>query len=161
MRNVRFVGLDVHAATIAVAVAESAGEVRSLGMIANRPDAVRRLVRKLGRADELRVCYEAGPTGYGLYWQLLGLGVHCDVIAPSLVPVKPGGSREDRPPGCAQARSVLPRRRPDAGVGAGCRAGGAPRPRPGARSCEEGPTPGTSSAGQVPAAPGSTPPPHP
>ncbi len=54
MRHVRFVGLDVHAATIAVAVAESPGEVRSLGTIANRPDAVRRLVRKLGPADELR-----------------------------------------------------------------------------------------------------------
>ena len=90
MRNVRFVGLDVHAATIAVAVAETAGEVRSLGTIANRPEAIRRLVRKLGPADELRACYEAGPTGYGLYWQLLGLGVHCDVVAPSLVPVKAG-----------------------------------------------------------------------
>ena len=60
------VGLDVHAATIAVAVAESAGEVRSLDTVTNRPDVVRRLVRKLGPADELRVCYEAGPTGYGL-----------------------------------------------------------------------------------------------
>ena len=90
MRNVRFIGLDVHAASITVAVAESAGEVRSLGTIANRAEAVRRLVRKLGPTDELRACYEAGPTGYGLYWQLLGLGVHCDVVAPSLVPVKAG-----------------------------------------------------------------------
>ena len=90
MRNVRFVGLDVHAATMTIAVAESAGEVRDFGTIANRPEAVRRLVRTLGPVDELRVCYEAGPTGYGLYWQLLGLGVHCDVVAPSLVPVKAG-----------------------------------------------------------------------
>lgn len=67
MRNVRFIGLDVHAATLTVAVAESDGEVRSLGTIANRAEAVRRLVRKLGSADELRACYEAGPTGYGLY----------------------------------------------------------------------------------------------
>ena len=90
MRNVRFVGLDVHAETITVAVAESGGEVRTLGTVPNRPESVRRLIRKLGPADALRVCYEAGPTGYVLYWHLVGLGVHCDVIAPSLVPVKAG-----------------------------------------------------------------------
>jgi transposase len=90
MATVRFVGLDVHAETIAIAVAESSGEVRSLGTIANRPEAVRRLVRKLGPPDQVRVCYEAGPTGYVLYWQLIALGVHCDVVAPSLVPTKAG-----------------------------------------------------------------------
>jgi transposase len=90
MATVRFVGLDVHAETITIAVAESAGEVRTLGTIPNRPEAVRRLVRKLGPPDQLRVCYEAGPTGYVLYWQLIGLGVHCDVVAPSLVPTKAG-----------------------------------------------------------------------
>lgn len=90
MVNVRFVGLDVHALTITVAVAESTGEVRSLGTIPNRPEAVRRLVRQLGSPDTLRCCYEAGPTGYVLYWQLSGLGAHCDVVAPSLVPTKPG-----------------------------------------------------------------------
>src|SRR4051812_11814353 len=79
MANVRFVGLDVHAETIAVTVAETTGEVRSLGIIPNRVEAVRRLVRKLGPPEHLRVCYEAGPTGYVLYWQLIGLGVHCDV----------------------------------------------------------------------------------
>jgi transposase len=90
MATVRFVGLDVHAETIVGAVAEAAGEVRTLGTIPNRPEAVRRLVRKLGPVDQLRVCYEAGPTGYVLYWQLVGLGVHCDVVAPSLVPTKAG-----------------------------------------------------------------------
>lgn len=90
MRNVRFVGLDVHAETIAVAVAELGGEVRSLGVIPNRAESVRRLVGKLGKPQQLRVCYEAGPTGYVLYWQLSELGVHCDVVAPTLVPVKAG-----------------------------------------------------------------------
>src|SRR6185369_9670115 len=56
-----FVGMDVHAETIAVAVAEGRGEVRSVGTIANRPEAVRRLVGKLGKPAKLKVCYEAGP----------------------------------------------------------------------------------------------------
>ncbi len=90
MSNVRFVGFDVHAETIAAAVAEPGGEVRSLGTIPNRAEAVRRLIKKLGTPERLRVCYEAGPTGYVLYWQLAELGVKCAVIAPTLVPVRAG-----------------------------------------------------------------------
>lgn len=90
MGKVRWVGLDVHAETIAVAVAEGSCEVRSLGVIPNRGESIRRLVKKLGRAGQLRVCYEAGPTGYVLYWQLTELGVKCEVVAPTLVPVKAG-----------------------------------------------------------------------
>jgi transposase len=90
MKKVRFLGLDVHAETIAVAVAEPDGEVRSLGIIPNREESVRKLVKKLGLPERLRACYEAGPTGYVLYWQLTSLGVQCEVVAPTLVPVKPG-----------------------------------------------------------------------
>src|SRR3954452_5475455 len=90
MSKLRFVGLDVHAETIAVAVAEAGGEVRSLGVIPNRLESVRKLVHKLGAMQDLRACYEAGPTGYVLYWQLTQLGVACEVIAPSLVPTKAG-----------------------------------------------------------------------
>jgi transposase len=88
--KVRFLGLDVHAETIAVAIAEPDGEVRSLGTIANRAESLRKLVKKLGPVEHLRACYEAGPTGYVLYWHLAELGVACEVIAPTLVPMKAG-----------------------------------------------------------------------
>src|SRR5438034_5877200 len=88
--TLRFLGLDVHAETIAAAIAEPDGEVRSLGTIPNRLESVRKLLKKLGPVEKLRACYEAGPTGYVLYWQLAELGVQCEVIAPSLVPVKAG-----------------------------------------------------------------------
>jgi len=76
--KVRFLGLDVHAETIAVAVAEPDGEVRSLGTIPNRAEPIRKMIRKLGPAEKLGACYEAGPTGYVVYWQLAELGVRCE-----------------------------------------------------------------------------------
>jgi transposase len=88
--KLRFLGLDVHAETIAVAVAEPNGEVRSLGTIANREDSIRKFIKRLGSPEQLRACYEAGPTGFVVYWQLTQLGVECAVVAPSLVPKKPG-----------------------------------------------------------------------
>ena len=88
--KVRFLGLDVHAETIAVAVAEPDGEVRSLGAIPNRVESIRKLVKKLGPVEQVRACYEAGPTGYVLYWQLAELGIACEVIAPTLIPIKAG-----------------------------------------------------------------------
>lgn len=106
MKKVRFIGLDVHADTIAVAAAEPSGEVRSLGIIPNRPEPIRKLVKKLGPPAQMRVCYEAGPTGYVIYWQLTGLGVHCDVVAPTLVPVKAGDRvKTDRRDATKLARS--------------------------------------------------------
>jgi transposase len=106
MSKIRFVGLDVHADTIAIAVAEPSGEVRSFGVIANRPESVRKLMHKLGSVEQLRVCCEAGPTGYVLYWQLTALGERCEVIAPTLVPVKAGDQvKTDRRDAIKLARS--------------------------------------------------------
>ena len=90
MSKIRFVGLDVHADTIAVAVAEPNGEVRSIGIIPNRLESIRKLITKLSPTNQLKACYEAGPTGYVLYWQLTQLGVACQVVAPTLVPSKVG-----------------------------------------------------------------------
>jgi transposase len=86
----RYLGLDVHAETITAAIAEGRGRIRSLGKFPNRPEAVRKLTEKLGGGKNLKVCYEAGPTGYALYWQLTKLGVDCEVVAPSLIPKKAG-----------------------------------------------------------------------
>ena len=55
----------------------------------SKMEAIRALARKLGRPESLRACYEAGPTGYVVYWQLTALGVRCEVVAPTLVPVQP------------------------------------------------------------------------
>jgi transposase len=91
--NEAFVGFDTSKLRNAVAIADGgrAGEVRFFGEIENTAEATAKLVRKLaGKYDRLTFCYEAGPTGYGLYRQIMGLGHACNVVAPSLVPKKPG-----------------------------------------------------------------------
>jgi len=88
-----FVAFDVAKAKHSVAIAASGrgGEVRFLGEIENTPAAVERIIKKLaGRYDRLRVCFEAGPTGYGLYRQIQELGHDCMVVAPALIPQRPG-----------------------------------------------------------------------
>ena len=88
-----FVGLDTSKLKISVALAEEGrqGEIRVFGDIENTPGAVRNLVTKLtGKYSKLQFCYEAGPTGYGLHRQLTDLGQDCVVIAPSLIPKRPG-----------------------------------------------------------------------
>ena len=93
MNNTIFVGLDVHKATVSVAVAEGlrGGEVRHLGTFPNRAEQIAKLAERLAKGGRrLSFCYEAGPCGYGLYRQLKGLGHDCIVVAPSLIPMKAG-----------------------------------------------------------------------
>ena len=88
-----FIGLDTSKLKISVAVAEGqrGGEVRFLGDIGSDPGSVASMVAKLAkRGRDLHFCYEAGPTGYDLYRQILELGHDCAVVAPSLVPKRPG-----------------------------------------------------------------------
>lgn len=88
----KYVGLDTHKETVAVAVADAiGGKARYYGEIANTPEAIRKLVKKLCPDGELiSFCYEAGPCGYEIYRQISLLGHHCSVVAPSLIPTKPG-----------------------------------------------------------------------
>lgn len=89
-----YVGLDTDKRHIDIAVAETEPprEVRYIGRIANDPSSLRRALRKLQRPGvRLAVCYEAGPCGYGIYRRLSELpGVDCQVVAPSLIPRRPG-----------------------------------------------------------------------
>jgi len=88
----KYVGMDVHKETIAVAVADGeGGAVRYVGEIRNNAEAVRRLIKRLdGPQQRLRFCYEAGPCGYGLYRRLVAAEHACIVVAPALIPRKPG-----------------------------------------------------------------------
>src|ERR1700737_1155321 len=88
-----FVAFDTSKLRNAVAIADSgrAGEVRFLGEIENSGAATAKLVRKLAaKYQRLTFCYEAGPTGYGLHRQIKSLGYECVVVAPSLIPQRPG-----------------------------------------------------------------------
>jgi transposase len=92
-KPITYVGLDVHKDTIAVALAEAGKreEVREHGKIANTPTGLKTLAVRLARGGhELRFCYEAGPCGYGIQRQLSTAGHGCVVVAPSLIPRKPG-----------------------------------------------------------------------
>ena len=88
-----FVAFDTSKLRNAVAIAQAgrSGEVRFLGEIENSAAATTKLVRKLAvKYARLTFCYEAGPTGYGLYRQIKSLGHACIVAAPSLIPRRPG-----------------------------------------------------------------------
>ena len=93
-KELLFLGLDVHAQNIAIALAEGGGgEARIYGTIPNDLHALEKVFAKLRKAHpgtELRVCYEAGPTGFVLARRLAQLKIDCTVVAPSLIPNRAG-----------------------------------------------------------------------
>src|SRR5262249_41289444 len=88
-----FVGIDTAKKKHALAIADPGrdGETRYVGEMDSTRAVFQRMIRRLARRyEKLYFCYEAGPTGYGLYRQVRALGHDCIVVAPSLVPKRPG-----------------------------------------------------------------------
>lgn len=89
-----FVGIDVAKLRNAVAVADGGrhGELRYLGEFDADEASMRRVVKRLAdKHEHIMFCYQAGPTGYGLYRLIRSMGHECVVVAPSLIPRRPGG----------------------------------------------------------------------
>src|SRR5690242_16048504 len=91
MEKMTHVGLDVHQETIAIAKLVPRQDIPLVWQIRNEPKAIKKTFSKLVReATELRCCYEAGPCGFEVQRQLESMGIECVVVAPSLIPRKPG-----------------------------------------------------------------------
>jgi len=161
---ITYVGMDAHKKDLFIAMLIGAAPTPVTWQLANEPTAVRRLLRKLEREapGPVHMFYEAGPCGYALQRQLTTPRVQCDVIAPALIPRKPGervktnrrggradeaaqraaGPRDrDRGQGTATVVSKVPQ------AGGGTQADAEDRRRPRART-------GGVSVGGAPAGPG-------
>lgn len=93
MNDIAYVGMDVHKATISIGIADAGrdGDVRHFGNIANDPDVIAKMVRRLSKSHaKLEFVYEAGCCGYNIYRQIQVLGHEIQVCAPSLIPRRPG-----------------------------------------------------------------------
>lgn len=91
MKSIAYVGMDVHQIEIRIAVVDAKrGELIAEELTRNTEDSVRKVLRGLCKRYELRCCYEAGGCGYVVYHWLKAMGIQCAVIAPSLVPRRPG-----------------------------------------------------------------------
>jgi transposase len=86
----QWIVFDVHKNSLVAGVLPASGGVPEVTRLENTERAVRRFIDRLGDAGGLAVAYEAGPCGYDLFRLLSRIGVACDVIAPSLVPVRAG-----------------------------------------------------------------------
>jgi transposase len=92
-KNLLYVGLDVHAQTVTIALAEGGGEVRNYSSVSSDLDVLERTMRRIKNAHpgcDLRVCYEAGPTGFVIARRFTQLRIDCTVVAPTLIPSRAG-----------------------------------------------------------------------
>jgi transposase len=82
-------GMDTSKNKIAVGILRWEEQVPDVELLFNDEASVRRLIDRFGDRGQLRTCYEAGPTGFGLYRLLRSMGVACEVVAPALIPKAP------------------------------------------------------------------------
>lgn len=93
--SIIYVGMDVHKDSITIAVLPAAAKTPTrLDRLPNELPKIKRYLDRLARDGELRVCYEASGAGYVLHRALREWGYACDVIAPSLIPKRPGVQRK-------------------------------------------------------------------
>ena len=130
---ITYVGIDAHKVELHVALLAPDASAPVIWKVQNEARAVERLRRKLEKAaaGPVACCYEAGPCGYVLQRQLERGRVQCQVIAPALVPRKPGGADQDRPAGRAQAGGTASGGAVDRGAAADAGRGSGARPVPG------------------------------
>ena len=149
-----YVGVDAHKKDLFVAMLVGDGQTPVTWQLPNEPNAVRRLVRKLERdaPGPVRVCYEAGPCGYALQRQVATARVSCQVIAPALIPRKPGERIKTKSSRCAKVGGAISGGPADRGAAADARGRSRPRPVPGAGRCPRGSAAESSSVGQAPVA---------
>ena len=131
------VGMDTSKKSIQVAMLLPGRREPVEWELANEPQAVKRLAKRLLReaVGELRVCYEAGPCGYTLQRQLRAAGVESIVVAPSLIPVKPGERIKTNRRDARKLAQTAARRRTHRGPPTDARRGGGARSQPLPRGC--------------------------
>jgi transposase len=104
-QSTRFIGMDVHKATIVVAITATGevGKATAYGTVPNTTAALEKLVARLRQAGSgpMKFCYEAGPCGYGIHRTLTRLGEDCMVVAPSMIPRKSGERQKNDKRGAA------------------------------------------------------------
>ena len=90
VRVSRWLALDVHKLSIVAGVLPSEGGECEIVECEHSERAIRKLITRVGGPQGLAVCYEAGPCGYELFRLFVSMGVDCWIIAPALIPVRPG-----------------------------------------------------------------------
>ena len=96
MRKIAYVGIDYHVKTLTIAcISEDEKDFHNCTRLRNTDTNIKKYLKKLSKEYEVKACYEASTSGYTLQRKMQIWGCHCDVIAPSLIPKKPGEQRKN------------------------------------------------------------------
>ena len=113
MQSIAIIAFDQRAPTTVAAVLLPRHRTPVLHTLTSEPQTILRFVQRLQRQHPVRCCYEAGPCGFALQRALTAHGIDCALIAPALIPRRPGDRVKNRSPRRRPARGALSRRRPD------------------------------------------------